>query len=366
MHNEFYKDGDYQGWGYRLRTCRERHGWSQEELASKVSVTRPAIAQYEAAYDPAHPDKFRWPRPWITSELARVLGVSPVWLAYGVEDASRGLKHDTDPKAQVASRMASMVEIQMNQKNKAIFFDAWGGTCAICEAAPAHHIDHVIPRYLGGTDALGNRVPACEECNTRKGARLLPDAETADLLRRADEIAPIIADKIQSKKTDLRAKLRDLRSELVALRLEDRLAALGEAKLTPEQVKDLLRRAEAEIRFEVEHMSTISALRTAISNAKGDRERAKREARDESIARTAETLYPDLIAAGTERGMSARAARDMADKVLADHRITREGWMQTCIRHVRAGKGIPKALGARPRPAPHKKDHPNHPDPRWE
>jgi 5-methylcytosine-specific restriction endonuclease McrA len=31
--------------------------------------------------------------------------------------------------------------------------------------------DHVIPKRLGGSDAPGNLVPACRNCNQRKGTR---------------------------------------------------------------------------------------------------------------------------------------------------------------------------------------------------
>lgn len=29
--------------------------------------------------------------------------------------------------------------------------------------------DHVVPRSLGGSDGLGNRIPLCETCNRKKG-----------------------------------------------------------------------------------------------------------------------------------------------------------------------------------------------------
>jgi len=33
------------------------------------------------------------------------------------------------------------------------------------------HVDHVVPRAHGGSDAFGNRVLACGDCNRRKGTR---------------------------------------------------------------------------------------------------------------------------------------------------------------------------------------------------
>lgn len=54
-------------------------------------------------------------------------------------------------------------------------------TCQYCGAtAPevALHVDHVIPRSLGGTNAMGNLVAACATCNLGKMARrVLPARE---------------------------------------------------------------------------------------------------------------------------------------------------------------------------------------------
>lgn len=46
-----------------------------------------------------------------------------------------------------------------------------GGRCVYC-GDPADTIDHVIPKSKGGTDDLDNLVPACRDCNSRKGNRL--------------------------------------------------------------------------------------------------------------------------------------------------------------------------------------------------
>lgn len=41
--------------------------------------------------------------------------------------------------------------------------------CHYC-GRPSHGRDHVIPRLLGGPDGGWNRVPACSECDGRKGS----------------------------------------------------------------------------------------------------------------------------------------------------------------------------------------------------
>lgn len=48
------------------------------------------------------------------------------------------------------------------------------GRCAYCGIkSDALTLDHVIPLKLGGRHSIGNLVPACQPCNSSKGARLL-------------------------------------------------------------------------------------------------------------------------------------------------------------------------------------------------
>jgi 5-methylcytosine-specific restriction endonuclease McrA len=47
------------------------------------------------------------------------------------------------------------------------------GRCAYCFDAKAEHIDHVVPVAKGGTNDIGNLVPACARCNLSKGSRSL-------------------------------------------------------------------------------------------------------------------------------------------------------------------------------------------------
>jgi 5-methylcytosine-specific restriction endonuclease McrA len=51
----------------------------------------------------------------------------------------------------------------------------WRYVCCYCWAAGANHLDHVTPLKLGGADAERNIVPACADCNLRKGALSLAD-----------------------------------------------------------------------------------------------------------------------------------------------------------------------------------------------
>jgi 5-methylcytosine-specific restriction endonuclease McrA len=41
--------------------------------------------------------------------------------------------------------------------------------CVYCNWRPVTHIDHVVPRKLGGQTTLKNMVGACDICNRSKG-----------------------------------------------------------------------------------------------------------------------------------------------------------------------------------------------------
>ena len=55
-------------------------------------------------------------------------------------------------------------------------FEKYGGRCAYCgtpltlgqKGDTAFQVDHLHPRYLGGTDEMENLVPACRICNHYK------------------------------------------------------------------------------------------------------------------------------------------------------------------------------------------------------
>lgn len=47
--------------------------------------------------------------------------------------------------------------------------EAWHGMCAYCRKNKADTIDHVTPLTKGGTNDVGNLVPACFSCNSKKG-----------------------------------------------------------------------------------------------------------------------------------------------------------------------------------------------------
>lgn len=64
-----------------------------------------------------------------------------------------------------------------------------GFTCRYCGAQAYEaslHVDHVIPRALGGGDDPVNLVTACWSCNLHKSARLMSIGHIAALVRPCD------------------------------------------------------------------------------------------------------------------------------------------------------------------------------------
>ena len=51
------------------------------------------------------------------------------------------------------------------------------GTCQLC-GQEGKHVDHIIPRTLGGSDELLNLQLLCVQCNLQKGGRFFESART--------------------------------------------------------------------------------------------------------------------------------------------------------------------------------------------
>ena len=65
-------------------------------------------------------------------------------------------------------------------------------TCQYCGASAPDatlHVDHVMPKSLGGSNKPDNLLTACKDCNTGKGSSNLDDAKVAALSDRAAHYA---------------------------------------------------------------------------------------------------------------------------------------------------------------------------------
>jgi len=78
-------------------------------------------------------------------------------------------------------------------KRRAIIIAAHGGACHYCGGV-ATHVDHIVPRALGGSDDLKNLIAACRACNLRKhSGRLSPESERRALAA-AEAVRQIVLD----------------------------------------------------------------------------------------------------------------------------------------------------------------------------
>ncbi len=51
------------------------------------------------------------------------------------------------------------------------------GVCQIC-GMDGNHVDHIVPRKLGGDDSLNNLQLLCQQCNLKKGGRFFDEPRT--------------------------------------------------------------------------------------------------------------------------------------------------------------------------------------------
>lgn len=59
--------------------------------------------------------------------------------------------------------------------------------CRICNVSPSTEVDHIWPRYYGGTDNRANLQGVCSPCNKRKGNNVDVQAADNSLLQAAGE-----------------------------------------------------------------------------------------------------------------------------------------------------------------------------------
>lgn len=62
--------------------------------------------------------------------------------------------------------------MSISKKTRQLIYDKCGGHCAYCGKEIAYkdmQVDHVNPRYYGGSDDIDNLMPSCRACNFRKG-----------------------------------------------------------------------------------------------------------------------------------------------------------------------------------------------------
>lgn len=59
----------------------------------------------------------------------------------------------------------------ISKRTRDIVYNKYDGHCGYCGKEIAYkdmQVDHIFPRYLGGTDDVNNLLPSCRSCNFRK------------------------------------------------------------------------------------------------------------------------------------------------------------------------------------------------------
>lgn len=84
--------------------------------------------------------------------------------------------------------------MRISLKRRRAIYAAYGGVCQYCGIAGATHIDHIRPRFLGGSDDLENLILACSNCNTRKAYNPLLEPLEAKMLALAAATRQTILD----------------------------------------------------------------------------------------------------------------------------------------------------------------------------
>lgn len=73
---------------------------------------------------------------------------------------------------------------QKKLTTKRIILKKTDGLCAKCGkplTLEKTTIDHLNPKYRGGTDELSKLIPMCKHCNKQKGSRIVEEGELAYL-----------------------------------------------------------------------------------------------------------------------------------------------------------------------------------------
>ncbi len=103
-----------------------------------------------------------------TDRARGILHRTKAWAAANPEKS-----HDLS-RALSGRRRARLNGVQIERvgrKDIRAMFEAFRGICAYCAVRPASQVDHFMPLARGGPHAISNLVPACGDCNRRKGPR---------------------------------------------------------------------------------------------------------------------------------------------------------------------------------------------------
>jgi 5-methylcytosine-specific restriction endonuclease McrA len=187
-HSEFYprkwrtKGGERLGLYPWCKQCsvdqkKEYYRADPERVKARVREHELRNPEKSRAWHAAAKAEFKKRNPKRQSEYVRR------WEAKNPEKAKEMLRrgvaafHKRNPtyerRRQHQRRAALLAGGSYTERDLLRLFRRHGGLCAYCMKAEADTIDHVIPLARGGRNTIGNLLPACRRCNSRKHARLL-------------------------------------------------------------------------------------------------------------------------------------------------------------------------------------------------
>jgi hypothetical protein len=186
--SEFYsRPGARDGLRSDCKDCtKDRAANCPSKLAQKA-----AAAERRAARIPFDPAAYK--AAWHQENRGRMLALGAIWRdtnqekmrAYRRKWQKLNLSNGRQTSAAYLARKLGTDVRLVTQRDLRRLIQRHHGLCAYCQIKPWQHIDHVIPLARGGRHSIGNLLPACQDCNQSKGARLLADWRNRRLSRAA-------------------------------------------------------------------------------------------------------------------------------------------------------------------------------------
>lgn len=164
--------------------------------------------------------------------------------------------------------------VQITPRLRQAVLAAWHHKCGYCTLQQAEHVDHIVPKALGGPDCLANFAAACAQCNLMKTDMLLAEPMLAILVQKALRKAPEIHRALEAVENvpDLEGRRAALRRELADWHVRDEALKLATA-LDPDY--------ESQIRAEVEsdHLeASVTVLREEVARLRREVKAAEKDA----------------------------------------------------------------------------------------
>jgi 5-methylcytosine-specific restriction endonuclease McrA len=161
------------------KRCARCHRWKAESQFSFSSAARDGRCR--------HCGKCRaiFARAWYQKDPAHaraVLRASRLRNPSGRRAAQRRYKRSERGRAVSTAamhrRMAGYAPDSFTAGEWADLCRRANGRCVMCGSVKPLTVDHIIPVYAGGSNAITNIQPLCRDCNTKKAASFLVGANT--------------------------------------------------------------------------------------------------------------------------------------------------------------------------------------------